>query len=1216
MPRRQFVADLRKVQEGLLPEGITDVKAGEDDGQLVFTFVGALEPWKITALVPELADYPTSHEYMMFADDNAPRFLSTALNSVRGTGRKTVLELLHIVSTTLMNKVVSDNDGDSQMEDALLDDAEQFDDEEDSDGDIYDSDHEAFDLNPPAHNAAYATQAPSATPRTGGSNRQFRARVRADLREAKQAGFKVGYLGHLLDGYNAYVTVAIRIAKLGISEEAMQAWQIEPSDYLILIIQYPNGYKTNEELQRYDSIRLISNSGIRVVTGKKYKPTLQEAIKAFTAVRKESRPSTTASDLPGPEATEESSIRDTFISKPLVTLLQERLVPLLRFRSTGMDWLGAEGWYRHHMEAGAGEEKSDAVPDEYFAEESVPDSLPPIMHQDHYKTRGITQYSFPLLAMQYLLRHFVRCTEFCLVCHRKLDTEVEAIKPYVCDDSLCLYQYMSLGFGPSIEYELLAQPFVVDLLISFCYNSAAMLRLKDFPDGLSLQVPPVDSTAHIATDHYSRPYPPAGSPAGKGATPKKKEKDHASYKVGFDRSKLEIIFHDSSIKCPVRTGSWIVIQSVAIADSDLHCRVSDTTYFPTISINEPVIVPSPENGVASTKTPTLQTPAATRPVSPATTAPNWTPAEFQIYDQDFISLGKTEKCVAITRLLDTLPDVMQMREHLSAHQTAELKSWIERISPSALALLRWIIASNRACIMQVDGCVAGDKANGSKTNPTPSVFSKDQERCYGMNNYMQFRFAMGAPDKEQRFINEVRSTTERLQLDHPTIFAFHGSPLYNWHMIIREGLHYKNADHGRAYGDGVYHAKDASTSSGYSGMYRYGGASDSGKWPSSVLRISSALALNEIVNAPSEFTSCNPYYVVTQLDWIQTRYLFVQVDQKDGTVAIGQEKQPSNAYPQDPMRTPQGTSSKIVIPASAIKSRNMTRRADDPPKNPGPLKKLKTLLGSRAAQPVVIDDDSASVATDEEDIAILEEEPPEEKRAPAAFENKIVTINSGPKTDFQPGALDFSKLPIMPLPNYASSGTTKRLMKELQNLQKVQESSNLAELGWYIDVEKIENVYQWIVELHSFHTFEVKGKPLPLAEDMKKQNLKSIVLEVRFNKDFPFTPPYVRVIRPRFLTFQQGGGGHIVMGGAMCMELLTNTGWSSVSSMESVLMQIRMAIASEPFARLDQSGRGGSIDYGTAEGAEGYVRACNTHGWQVPPGFREMAYGAGQGDSL
>lgn len=303
-------------------------------------------------------------------------------------------------------------------------------------------------------------------------------------------------------------------------------------------------------------------------------------------------------------------------------------------------------------------------------------------------------------------------------------------------------------------------------------------------------------------------------------------------------------------------------------------------------------------------------------------------------------------------------------------------------------------------------------------------------------------------------------------------------------------------------------------------------------------------------------------------------------------------------------------SGNIAIPASAVKSSKTARGVAvvDDSKNPNPPKKLK-LFGGRS-NPIPLDEDDAdSVATDTEDLEILFDEPPE--AAATKPEPPKEKKREGPKTDFIPGKLDFSSLPIMPLPTYAVSGTTKHLMKEMQALIKVQEVTPLAELGWYIDSEKIENVYQWIVELHSFHTFEVKGKPLPLAEDMKKQNVKSIVLEIRFNKDFPFTPPYVRVIRPRFLSLMQGGGGHIVMGGAMCMELLTNTGWSSVSSMESVLMQIRMAIASEPFARLDT--HQGKLDYSAGEAAAGYMRACQTHGWAIPPGFKEMAYGGDGG---
>ena len=47
------------------------------------------------------------------------------------------------------------------------------------------------------------------------------------------------------------------------------------------------------------------------------------------------------------------------------------------------------------------------------------------------------------------------------------------------------------------------------------------------------------------------------------------------------------------------------------------------------------------------------------------------------------------------------------------------------------------------------------------------------------------------------------------------MFAFHGSPIQNWHSIIRHGLDFAETLHGRAYGHGVYHALDQNVSVGY-----------------------------------------------------------------------------------------------------------------------------------------------------------------------------------------------------------------------------------------------------------------------------------------------------------------------------------------------------------------------------------------------------------------
>lgn len=62
-----------------------------------------------------------------------------------------------------------------------------------------------------------------------------------------------------------------------------------------------------------------------------------------------------------------------------------------------------------------------------------------------------------------------------------------------------------------------------------------------------------------------------------------------------------------------------------------------------------------------------------------------------------------------------------------------------------------------------------------------------------------------------------------------------------------------------------------------------------------------------------------------------------------------------------------------------------------------------------------------------------------------------------------------------------------------------------------------------------------------------------------------------------------------------------------MSSIESVLLQVRLAIAStdpKP-ARLETTLS--SRDYGTGEAVDAYMRACRTHGWEVPPDFQQFA---------
>jgi ubiquitin-conjugating enzyme E2 Q len=952
MPRKQFVTDLQNACGGVSIAGISEVKQGDDDGMFTFMCLVHGQQLQISALITDVSEYPSSHMYMIFAPDHAPAPVATALSAIADDAfGKPILQLMELVSRKLDS---TDTDGDQQMLDSQdYDELEEEDSDEEVD-DFYLEDEPVQAKYTPSHKTSTNIEG-YAKPTS-----EFRARIRADLLHAKVNGFKVGHLGGLMDGIGCFVSLSCRISKLGISQEAMQAWQVEPSEYLVVIFNYPSGYKNMDSLKGYDIPTARRNFEMRIGISTTYKPTIQEAVDAFTTLNKE-KEQRRDEDFQSEVQTLHKGFRNSFISRPLNDLLAERFPQLLRYRYNGMPWNGAEQFYHDHI--GSNNHADLGLGDQYIEPEYVSTTYPSLVTADHIQEAMDQNHSLPLVGMQFVLRHFVRCCEFCLICFAKMPDDLQAIKPYVCDKPLCLYQYMSLGFGPSIEHEILSQPMVVDLLVSFCYTSARTGKLKNFPTGLSLMVP--HSSAYGSDYLYSQQssgyygYGTGADPAAPAAASTSKQA--TTVPIKYNDAMKEILFEDKSVKCPVRTGDWIIIRTTDNSGKALHCRVSDTSLYPTVSVAEPVTPAS----VDSTRSNQGYAPAkpvpnrSAAPAVPATPSSDFKPAHFHHYDQNFDELDEHGKREAIYALLDLLPSVSDMKQYLTRKQQSALSSWVDRFPPAALALLRWIIASNRACIMQVDEDVA-------------TVGRKGQDRLCGMPGWSQFRFAMGAPDKERRFITSVRETTDRLKLTYPTLFAWHGSPLHNWHSIIREGLHFKDTAHGRAYGHGVYHSLDCNTSLGYSGSY-HGSTS---YWPVSELKVSQALALNEIVNAPGEFVSSNPHLVVAQLDWIQTRYLFIKTGSDFSQAATASaETQPFDPIEQDLKFTPRGTGGNIVIPKSAIPgsrrpaSRSYSKIKHKRQKTSGSTGTIGTFLN-----PIDIDaddDDGMSVATLEEDLVCI-----------------------------------------------------------------------------------------------------------------------------------------------------------------------------------------------------------------------------------------------------
>lgn len=250
--------------------------------------------------------------------------------------------------------------------------------------------------------------------------------------------------------------------------------------------------------------------------------------------------------------------------------------------------------------------------------------------------------------------------------------------------------------------------------------------------------------------------------------------------------------------------------SLTYADGkSTHHRVIDVLY-PTIKLST-VAVTRATHSNSPSQLPavnTSQAPAA----SPTPTPPPMSAMEMIIYNQNFDEMDDQCKADSMIMLLETIPSIADMRAYLKQQKhlsQPSLQNWIDRISPAALGLLRWIIASNRSCIVQVD------VSPGQEENAEFVKKSRPSEKVSNMRGYVQFRFAQGAPDKEHRFYKALEDTKGRHNSIYPTIFAWHGSALENWHSIIRSGLDFKDTLNGRACGNGVYHSLEYATSVGY-----------------------------------------------------------------------------------------------------------------------------------------------------------------------------------------------------------------------------------------------------------------------------------------------------------------------------------------------------------------------------------------------------------------
>lgn len=619
------------------------------------------------------------------------------------------------------------------------------------------------------------------------------AGMRSGLRTAQAAGITVGIYPRHGSNIPEVISLSARASCLGVADAILESWGLRETDNLVLLIRLGSFYPELHEFIDLSSRQKILQFRFGKCLGEKPSP---------ASVQSAYRDSKQFSVDEDSQVLVDENAQYPFelinMSSSIEKLLNDDFMRLLKTRRNhNLSWPQAQQIIsRLELQSAAGNTQAEEIHVEFLS-----------MAVDHVSWQSLCgpisqdgalddpeSFSLPLVAMQLSLHRLANCTRYCMVCNACLNHSYQALKPYVCSKSLCLFQYLSLGLGSSIEHELINAPYVVDMLICFLYAALAGGSARELPDGLSIK------TAYV--DDQSAP----GSFVTAIADMESKKIRDLDYSTLQDKGSLKLshetfregdrllIIHRESSSHPESTMDLVVkswCRLISVTDGEWHferyhfvdSKRSRRPFGTDSALDDLSGVPLKGKG-------------------------KWRQVQLFGYWRNIDELAIEQRRYALLSILDGLPSVLDMRKYLLAQPGSRLASW-SRINASELAVLNWTVASNRSLIVQDDVVADHDK-------PIPnSAWNKVTSADSNMLPYMQFRFLQGSPETEQKFEHKAHDMLKKTKL--PTLFAWHGSRLKNWHSIIRTGLDFSVSENGRAFGHGVYFSSDMMTSLGYSG---------------------------------------------------------------------------------------------------------------------------------------------------------------------------------------------------------------------------------------------------------------------------------------------------------------------------------------------------------------------------------------------------------------
>jgi hypothetical protein len=198
----------------------------------------------------------------------------------------------------------------------------------------------------------------------------------------------------------------------------------------------------------------------------------------------------------------------------------------------------------------------------------------------------------------------------------------------------------------------------------------------------------------------------------------------------------------------------------------------------------------------------------------------------------------------VRTVIEKIPPIQQLSKWVDE---GNLKEKCDAVDPLLYMLLRWILASNRCHLKKLE----------------------PQEQIREMETPHQYILLSSTPSREKRF--------QELKSQYGSVYAFHGSPLGNWHSIMRNGLENMSGTeaqlHGAAYGKGVYLAPTSNTSVNY---MKYVSTWSHSMFNSPTL---GCMTMCEVIKHSSLKGQPNPFYVVADETLLTTRYFFLYTNQ-------------------------------------------------------------------------------------------------------------------------------------------------------------------------------------------------------------------------------------------------------------------------------------------------------------------------------------------------